>query len=188
MPPPHTTHLVGTVVPSDRTAWPLCTSLTPTPRWMSTPLLAQHLGDVAVRFVGERLQQGVAEVKEIDVSLARVERVVLSRDRDPNHVGDRAGHLDTRRTSTDDHEIERAASRSATDRHRPPRAIRESENAAGWRRRASTAETHAPARRVCRRSWPASRRRGRARPPSTPLRQSTGPSSSRCRPTRSRRA
>ena len=43
----------------------------PTPRCSRTPLLPEHLGDVVVRLVGERPEQRVAEVDEVDLRRAR---------------------------------------------------------------------------------------------------------------------
>ena len=81
-------------------------------------LVFEHLGDVAVGLVGERLQQRVAVVEQVDVSLARIEVAVLGGDGHLDHVGQRAGDLDAGRTAADDHEVERAALARAPGRGR----------------------------------------------------------------------
>jgi hypothetical protein len=58
--------------------------------------------------VRERLQQRVAVVEQMDVSLGDIEVAVLAGNGHGDHVAQGAGHLDARRAPTDNDEVERA--------------------------------------------------------------------------------
>ena len=72
MPPPQTTQRVLIVGPvGERHVPGRRPRSTATPRCSRTPLRAEHLGDVVVRLVGERAEQRVAEVDEVDLRRRR---------------------------------------------------------------------------------------------------------------------
>ena len=130
-------------------------------------LLPEDLGHVGVGPVRERLEQRVAVVEQVDPCRARIEVAVDGRNRDVEHVGDRAGDLDAGRPPADDHEVERSALDELGDRGRPARTARGCASADSSRRRASTAGTSSRPRRECRRSSAASRPRAPARRPTS---------------------
>ena len=71
-------------------------------------LAAQDLGDVVVRLVRERAEQGVAEVDDVDLRGRHGEVTELRGQRVVDHVRERAGELDARRPTADDDEVQRA--------------------------------------------------------------------------------
>jgi hypothetical protein len=71
-------------------------------------LAAQDLCGVIVRAVGERAQQRVTEVDEVDLRRGHRQVVVLDRHSLGDQVGERAGQLDTGRPAPDDDERQRA--------------------------------------------------------------------------------
>ena len=71
-------------------------------------LAAEHLGDVGVRVLGERAEQGVAEVDEVDARGGDSQVVVLGGHRLVDQVGQRPGRFDAGRPAAHDHEVQRA--------------------------------------------------------------------------------
>ena len=128
-------------------------------------LAAQHLGGVVVRAVGERAEQRVAEVDQMDLRRGDGKIVVLDGHRLGDEVGERAGELDAGRSAADDDERQRAlvdAARIAVGR------LEHLEDARAQPRRVVERvqrEARAPPRRGCGRSSAASPRPGRARRP-----------------------
>ena len=95
-------------MPSASVTCPGPTSVTAVPRCIRTPLRAEDLGDVVVGAVGERREQRVAEVDEVDLRRRDRQVAVLDGHRLGDQVGERAGELDAGGAAADDDEVQRA--------------------------------------------------------------------------------
>ena len=97
----------------------------------------QHLGRVLVGPVRERREERVPVVDEADARLVDREVRVLGREAGMDHLGDRAGHLDTGRAAANDHEFERAR---LDERRVAVGVVERGRGSCARRRRASSSE------------------------------------------------
>jgi hypothetical protein len=100
-PPAQITVRVTSTVPSLSTTLSGVTSTTPVPRCSRTPLALQDLRRVVVRAVGERAEQGVRVVDQVDAGRAHGQAAVLVRQHVLDQLGQGPGHLDPGRPAAD---------------------------------------------------------------------------------------